>query len=258
MLSFLNFDPNNVVGTYGYWAVAVIVGLESMGIPLPGETVLVAAAIFAGATKALSLDLVIAAAACGAIVGDSLGFWLGRGIGFPLLHKYGRYIGVTEARLKLGLLLFMRHGGKVVFFGRFVALLRALAAFLAGTNRMYWPRFLVFNVAGGIVWATIFGGGAYAFGASINLIAGPLGIALLVLGIIAAAIGFVFVRHHERQLLERAERAFPGPLEHWHGLHHSAHRAELEERTRNQILTAFQLQLRRPRARMGAGPLRQH
>lgn len=184
-----------------------------MGVPLPGETMLIAAATFAGATNSLRLDLVIGAAACGAIVGDSLGFWLGRGIGFRLLARYGRYIGVSEARLKLGQLLFLRHGGKVVFFGRFFAVLRALAAFLAGTNRMHWPRFLAFNAMGGIIWATIFGLGAYGFGTSIHLITGPIGIGLLVLGTIGALIGFFFARHHEQRLTEEAERIFPGPLD---------------------------------------------
>jgi len=94
--------------------------------------------------------VVIAAAASGAILGDNLGFWIGREGGYRLLRRYGRYIRLEERRLKLGQYLFMRHGGKVVFFGRFVAVLRAWAAFLAGTNRMRWPRFLLFNAAGGI------------------------------------------------------------------------------------------------------------
>jgi membrane protein DedA with SNARE-associated domain len=208
----MNIDPVHLVSTYGYWAVGVIVGLESIGIPLPGETMLIAAATYAGATHRLDITFVIGAAAAGAIIGDSIGFWLGREIGFPLLHKYGPRVGLTEPRLKLGQYLFLRHGGKVVFFGRFVALLRTLAAFLAGANGMFWPRFLFFNAAGGMFWASLFGLGAYSFGELIERLAAPLGLALLGLAIVGGIISLIVVRRHERILIEHAERAIPGPL----------------------------------------------
>src|SRR5216683_937487 len=95
---------------------------------------------------------------------------------FRLLRRYGRYLHLNESRLKVGLYLFRKHGGKVVFFGRFVAVLRAWAAFLAGTNRMPWPRFLLFNALGGISWATIYGLGGYLLGDNINRLTGPVGI----------------------------------------------------------------------------------
>jgi membrane protein DedA with SNARE-associated domain len=210
----MDFDTTQLISDYGYWAVGVIVGLESMGIPLPGETILVAAATYAGATHDLDIGLVIVAAATGAIVGDTCGFFLGREIGLPLLHRHGPRIGLTEPRLKVGQYLFLRHGGKVVFFGRFVALLRTLAAMLAGANGMYWPRFLMFNAAGGIVWACVFGIGGYSFGKLIDEFAGPIGIALLVLAVIGGIISVIIARRHEEALIERAERAFPGPLKH--------------------------------------------
>jgi len=144
-------DLQHFLVTYGYWAVFVFVAIESIGIPFPGETMLLVAAIDAGTTHQLSIVLVILAATCGAILGDNLGFWIGREGGYRLLRRYGRYIGFNERRVKLGLYLFRKHGGKIVFFGRFVAVLRAWAAFLAGTNRMRWPRFLLFNALGGIV-----------------------------------------------------------------------------------------------------------
>jgi membrane protein DedA with SNARE-associated domain len=208
----MNLDPVHLVSTYGYWAVGVIVGLESIGLPLPGETMLIAAATFAGATHRLDITYVIAAAAAGAIIGDSIGFLLGREIGFPLLHRYGPRVGLTEPRLKLGQYLFLKHGGKVVFFGRFVALLRTLAAFLAGANGMYWPRFLLFNASGGIFWATIFGAGAYSFGQLIDRFAKPVGFVLLGLAVVGGLISFIVVRRHERVLIAHAERALPGPL----------------------------------------------
>src|ERR1700730_13454342 len=138
---------------YGYWAVLLFVAIESIGIPFPGETMLLVAAIYAGTTHQLSLPLVITAAAAGAILGDNLGFWAGHEGGYRLLRRYGRFLRLDERKLKLGLYLFMRHGGKVVFFGRFFALLRMWAAFLAGTNRMGWKRFLLFNALGGMLWA---------------------------------------------------------------------------------------------------------
>lgn len=211
MMPNLPFDPTELVLTYGFWAIAIVIGLESMGIPLPGETVLIAAAIWAGATHH-SIGQIVAAAVIGAVVGDSIGFWIGREVGLPLMLRYGDRVGITESRLKLGQYLFLRHGGKVVFFGRFVAILRTLAAFLAGANRMTWPRFLMFNAAGGTAWASLFGLGAYVFGAEMHRVSGPISIALLLIGLAAALVGFVFVRRHEQNLLAQAERALPGPV----------------------------------------------
>ncbi len=167
-------DLHGYLATYGYLAIFVIVGMESAGIPMPGETVLVAAAILAGEGK-LHLWGVIGAAAAGAIVGDNCGYWVGREFGFPIVYRYGRYLRLDERRLKLGQYLFLRHGGKIVFFGRFVAVLRAFAAFLAGVNHFNWERFFFFNAAGGIVWATIFGVGRLLARASVRDYARPVG-----------------------------------------------------------------------------------
>jgi len=210
--SLIGFDPTSLVATYGYAAVALVVALESMGMPLPGETVLIAAALYAGATHQLSIALVVLAAALGAMLGDSLGFWGGRWLGFPLLRRYGRFVGLDERRLKLGRYLFARHGGKVVFFGRFTALLRALAALLAGANGMAWSRFLPFNMLGGLLWAALYGGGSYLLGSSVQRIAGPVGITLAVLAAASTVVGVLFLRRHETRLAAKAERAFPGPL----------------------------------------------
>jgi membrane protein DedA with SNARE-associated domain len=174
---------------------------------------LLAAAIYAGTTHHLSLPLLILAAACGAILGDNLGFWIGREGGYRLLRRFGRYIHIDERRLKLGQYLFLKHGGKVVFFGRFVAVLRAWAAFLAGTNRMKWPTFLLFNALGGIIWATIYGIGGYVLGKNIHRIAGPVGITFLVIAVILMIAGFIFLKRNEQRLTDEAERALPGPLD---------------------------------------------
>lgn len=211
-MSLLSPDTMQLIGQYGYGGVALAVGIESIGIPFPGETTLIAAAIYAGTTHQLNIALVVAAAAVGAIIGDNIGFWIGRNLGYRFLLRYGGYVRITGPRIKLGQYMFRRHGGKVVFFGRFVAVLRALAAILAGINRMTWARFLVFNAAGGIVWATIYGVGAYLLGEQISRVLGPIGIALLVAALVLIIVSFVFLRRHEKRLEEEAERALPGPL----------------------------------------------
>src|SRR5258708_27599845 len=134
MVHFVAQDLSHLLASYGYWVVLLFVAIESTGIPFPGETMLVTAAIYAGATHQLALPLVIAAAAGGAILGDNVGFWVGREGGYRLLRRYGRYVRLNDRRLKLGQYLFPRQGGKIVVFGAFGAVRRAWAAFLAGAN----------------------------------------------------------------------------------------------------------------------------
>jgi len=202
----------HLLATYGYGAVLFFVAIESMGVPFPGETMLLAAAIYAGTTHHLQLPLVIAAATAGAIMGDNVGYLAGREGGYRLLRRYGRYIRLDERKLKLGQYLFLRHGGKVVFFGRFVAVLRIWAAFLAGTYRLPWTRFLAYNAAGGVVWATVFGLGGYALGDNVHRLTGPVGIGGALLGASLALAGVVWLRRNERRLADEAERALPGPF----------------------------------------------
>src|SRR5207248_2860448 len=213
MFHFATSDLTHLLTTYGYWAVLVFVAIESTGIPFPGETMLLIAAIYAGTTHRLSIPLVIGAAASGAIIGDNIGFWIGREGGYRLLRRYGRYIRLEERRLKLGQYLFLKHGGKVVFFGRFVAVLRALAAFLAGTNRMPWPRFLLFNALGGIVWATLYGIGGYVLGNNIHRFTGPIGTITIALAVILILVLLFLLRRNEHRLEEEVEYALPGPLD---------------------------------------------
>lgn len=213
MISVTAQNLLHLLATYGYWAVFVFIAIESMGIPFPGETMLLVAAIYAGTTHRLSILLVIVAAASGAILGDNLGFIIGRVGGYRLLRRYGHYIRLDERKLKLGQYLFMKHGGKVVFFGRFVAVLRAWAAFLAGTNRMRWPGFLFFNALGGIVWATLFGLGGYYLGDNIHRLTGPVAIACTVLATLIIIAFLIFVHRNEQRLEAEAERALPGPLD---------------------------------------------
>ena len=206
------FSPawvQDLIQTYGLWVMFGIIMFESMGLPLPGETVLVTAALYSGTRHQISILLVVSVAAFAAIIGDNLGYLIGRSIGLRFLVRYGHYIGLHERRLKLGQYLFLRHGGKIVFFGRFVAVLRTLAALLAGANLMRWPHFLLMNAFGGICWAAVFGFGAYLLGEQIKRVAGPVGLIMLVVAVIFVTAGFVFFRQHENELEERAQAAIP-------------------------------------------------
>ena len=192
-----------LVAQYGLYAVFVIVMLESAGVPLPGETALVLASIYAGATGDLHIAQVIAAAAAGAIIGDNMGFWVGRHFGMPLLKRYGRFIHLDEKRLAFGEAMFRRHGAKIVFFGRFIAILRIFAALLAGVNRYGWGSFLFYNAAGGIVWATVFGLGGYFFGEAIHRFTGPVGLIALAGVILGIGVSWWVVRRQEARMEQR-------------------------------------------------------
>jgi len=203
---------SHLIAAYGYLGVFGLVALESSGLPLPGETALVTAAIYAGTTQHLDIRSVIAAAAAAAILGDNLGFLVGRELGFRALLRYGRFIRLDESRLKVGQYLFLRHGGKIVFFGRFAAVLRTYAALLAGINCMSWSRFILCNACGGVLWALAFGLGAYMLGQTMHRISASASLAGLVIGVAAMSIGWLAIRRHGRKIEETAERALPGPL----------------------------------------------
>jgi membrane protein DedA with SNARE-associated domain len=201
-----------LVEAYGLWVLFIGITLECMGIPVPGETVLVSAALYAGSTHRLTIGSVIFVAATAATVGGMIGYLIGHWIGLRLLVLYGKYVRLDERRLKLGQYLFLQHGGKIVFFGRFIDPLRILAAVLAGANRMSRPYFLFMNGLGGICWVLLLGGGAYFFGEQMKRVAGPVHLLLLIVAIGLVIGGIIFFRHHEKELMQRAESAIPGPL----------------------------------------------
>ncbi len=147
----------DALNTLGYPAVALFVMIESSGIPFPGETMLLLASFSAAIDQKLQLPIVIACAALGAIVGDNIGYTIGRTGGHAFVQRFGRYLFLKPSHLERAERFFAKHGDKTVFFGRFIAVLRAWAAFLAGLNRMHWLSFLLYNAAGGIVWAIIYG-----------------------------------------------------------------------------------------------------
>ena len=203
-LAFVSSALIDLIRVHGPWIIAVVVALESAGVPLPGETILVAAALLA-TTNQIDIAIIVAAAATGAIVGDGIGYTVGRRFGTPFLRKYGRYIRLDENRLLIGRYLFFRYGNAVVFFGRFVAVLRMFAALLAGANSMPAGRFFFFNVTGGICWACLFGFGAYAVGTEMFKVSKTLSLVSLGLFIVAGSAFSIVLRRNEIVLLHQAE-----------------------------------------------------
>jgi membrane protein DedA with SNARE-associated domain len=172
---------------YGLLALFLIVMLESAGVPLPGETALVAAGVFASHGE-LNIAAVIIVAAAAAIIGDNVGYWIGRTGGRSVLTRWT----VTARTLPWAEGFFERHGPKTIFIGRFFSILRVTAAWMAGVSRMRWWTFFLWNAAGGICWALLVGLVAYLFGqaaadaiAKYGLIGGALIVALAVAGLVA-------------------------------------------------------------------------
>jgi membrane protein DedA with SNARE-associated domain len=202
----------DLVARFGYITIFVIILLESAGLPLPGETVLVAGAVLAGTHKGLEIYAVIATAAAAAILGDNIGYWVGRRWGLALLLRYGPMVRLDQRKLKLGQYLFLKHGGKIVFIGRFVALLRVFAALLAGANQYDVRKFMIWNASGGIFWAATVGAAGYVFGRQVEQILGPIGLVALALAALAGLTGWRFYKAHEERLIAEAETALPGPI----------------------------------------------
>ncbi|HEY2532706.1 MAG TPA: DedA family protein [Xanthobacteraceae bacterium] len=201
-----------LIHQWGAWIVFTLVFLESIGWPLPGEAILVSAAIFAGTTQGLGIAVVLLSAMLGAILGGTIGFWIGDRYGYPLLLRYGPYIGLTEIRIKIGRYLFRRHGMLVVLIARFVAVLRSVVGFIAGANRMPFAHFMIANSAGAVAWALFYGLGAYYLGRGVEEFARPFAMALSVLGAILVVSMILYWRRKEHELAAAAERDLPGPL----------------------------------------------
>jgi membrane protein DedA with SNARE-associated domain len=179
----------------GYPVVFAVVGAEAGGVPVPGETALITGAI-AAASGRLQIAVVIALAAAGAILGDNVGYLIGRQVGRRVLGAPGPFRRRRQAVLETGEPFFARHGPRAVFFGRWIVGLRTWASWLAGANRMRWRSFALWNAAGGVGWATTVGLLAYALGHAARTAVAVFGIAG------AAAVVFAFAA-----LLLRRSRA---------------------------------------------------
>lgn len=190
------------VANVGLPVLFVLIAVESMGVPLPGETALFAASILAAKGK-FSIEAVIAIAAAAAILGDNVGYMIGRKFGRRLLEAPGPFERHRRAVITYGQPFFDRHGPKAVFLGRFVSGLRITAAWLAGVNRMRWRDFLFWNATGGIVWASAVGILAYSFGHAAERAIKTAGLAGLVGAVLLALAVWVIVRRrHGRPVVD--------------------------------------------------------
>ncbi len=154
---------------FGYLAVVGLVLIEDFGVPVPGETVLILAAVYA-ATGRLNIVLVALLGFCGAVLGDNIGFAIGHFGGRPLTERYGRYIFLTPERLDKTTRFFNRHGGKIIIVARFIEGLRQANGIIAGTTGMQWVRFLIFNAIGAALWVVVWTSIGYFSGSHIDTI----------------------------------------------------------------------------------------
>jgi membrane protein DedA with SNARE-associated domain len=181
---------------YTYPVLLLLVLLESLGIPLPGEIALVTAAAYASHGR-ISIIVVIALAAIGASVGGALGYWIGVKGGLPLITRYGGYIGIRKSHVEKAHAFFERNGSKTILFGRFVAVLRTWASVIAGAACMSFAKFVTYNTIGSVVWAIVFGVLGFYFGRDLPLLERYISRASLAI-FLAAAIGVVIFLLYKR------------------------------------------------------------
>jgi membrane protein DedA with SNARE-associated domain len=199
-------DLEPTLNHYGYLAILCQVLVEDIGAPVPGETVLILGAVYAGSGR-LDIALVVLVAACGALIGDNIGFAIGRFGGRRLAERYGRFVFLTPERLDKATGFFERHGGKVVVIARFVEGLRQANGIIAGTTRMPWARFVFFNAIGAVLWVAVWSSVGYFSGSHIETIYNDatrwgMYLAILVAGLLIPLIVRRVVRsgsHQERR-----------------------------------------------------------
>ncbi|WNM33465.1 DedA family protein [Streptomyces sp. Li-HN-5-11] len=193
-----------LLGHYGYWAVGGVVFVEDFGIPAPGETILIAAGVYAGA-KQLNIVAVGLIAFVAAVLGDNVGYLIGRFGGRAFVHRWGRYVFLTPKRFETAERFFARHGGKIVTVARFIEGLRQVNGLIAGTTGMPWPRFLAFNALGAALWVGMWVTLAYFAGTHITAVYDEIsryeGYVLAGLGVIVVAFvaGHLLRRRRQRQ-----------------------------------------------------------
>jgi membrane protein DedA with SNARE-associated domain len=189
--------------SYGLILLFAAVAIESAGIPVPGETALVTAAFLASQGH-YSIVAVIAVAAAGAIIGDNIGYWIGREGGRKLLERWGPVRRYADKALPPAERFFQKHGAKAVFFGRFIAFLRVTAAWLAGISRMTWWRFLIWNAAGGILWAIAISLLAYEFGKAAADAVSRYGLFAVAAIVVLALAGLLGMHLWKKRMLDNA------------------------------------------------------
>ncbi len=196
LAAILNVE--HLVQVAGYPLLFLLVMGESSGVPIPGETALLTSGVLASQGK-LQIALCIALAAAGAIVGDNIGYVIGRKGGRWLLERPGAFERQRRRVLTVGEPFFERHGPKAVFAGRFILGLRVWASWLAGATHMRWRTFLLWNALGGICWATVMGLAAYFLGHAAGNLISTFGIFGLVAVAVLALSAYVAHRRHSRR-----------------------------------------------------------
>ncbi len=202
----------HLVYSYGYWVVALLVAAESLGLPVPGETALIAAGAYAGESHHLSPWAVFVIAAAAAIAGNIAGYLIGAWGGFAIASRYGSKIRLDEHKLKVGKYVLDRQGGKVIFLGRFVSILRTYIAFLAGTVHMLWRKFAFATVAGCATWSALYTVLSYAAASTLRRLSLAFDLVLGGLAIVVVVALVVVARQRLAALGDKAEAAYPGPL----------------------------------------------
>jgi membrane protein DedA with SNARE-associated domain len=206
-------NTSHLISSYGYWAIFGFIAAESLGIPIPGETALIAAGAYAGHTHHLDPWAIFVVAAVSAVAGNIAGYLIGAKGGFTLARRYGSKVRLDERKLKVGRYVLDRQGGKVVFFGRFVSVLRTYISFLAGTVHMEWKRFVLASTAGAVVWAGLYTVLSYNAAKTLQKSSGTIDIAVGAVAVVVVVAVVVLVRKQIKALGDKAQAAYPGPLE---------------------------------------------
>jgi membrane protein DedA with SNARE-associated domain len=195
---------------YGYFAVAAFLFFEDFGVPLPGETMLIAASLYSGAGH-LNVWVVGIAAFLAAVLGDNVGYLIGRKGGRKVVDRFGKYVLVTPERFDRAEGWFLKHGGIVVCFARYVEGLRQLNGVIAGTVEMPWKKFLFFNALGAALWVTTWTSLGYLAGNNVETIAHYFTLFVVIAAVIFAVYVFFHVRHIRRRRRERADLSAAHP-----------------------------------------------
>lgn len=195
---------------YGYLAIAGFIFLEDFGVPLPGETVLIAAAVYAG-TGRLNIFAVATLGVLAAVLGDNVGYLIGRYAGRAFVLRWGRYVFLTADRLDSAEGWFSRHGGKVVTIARFVGGLRQANGIIAGLTRMRWRGFLAFNALGAVLWVALWSSVGYLSGNHINAVYRTLSRTVIYLAATAMLVGTYRVIRHMQRRHSHSDMTAPHP-----------------------------------------------
>jgi membrane protein DedA with SNARE-associated domain len=215
----LNVGSSAILGSSllaqsSYLGVFVLIFLESMALPIPGEITLISAEIYASQNHAASPIVIVVAAILGAFLGSLAGYMIGYFGGFKLVVNKGRRIGLTYERIKVGHYAFAKFGIWIVLFGRFATVFRSLLGLLSGITRMPRVKFLVANLGGAIAWSSAYGFGSYSLGNTIKRYSTIFTYVAVPVAIIVIVIGFILLKKNEKRLIRKAEEMYPGPIEH--------------------------------------------